>query len=173
MRPSAVARLLSDCFNRQIFCAGFVHCDPHPANVLVRPMPRASMPDMPANLVAWAHRLVALLWLSASSVDANSRQHEAHSPQLVSSFDVWCACAWLAGPLLQVGGQVRRGAEAFTRRRRCCWTTVCIEVLTRLSRATTASSGAHSSWDKSTPSADSASCWAQATCASLYLSLSL
>eukprot|EP00802_Teleaulax_amphioxeia_P009485 Tamp_09502.p1 GENE.Tamp_09502~~Tamp_09502.p1 ORF type:complete len:492 (-),score=58.02 Tamp_09502:375-1850(-) len=40
--PAAVARLISDCFNRQIYTAGFVHCDPHPANVLVRPLPASS-----------------------------------------------------------------------------------------------------------------------------------
>ncbi|CAM9216254.1 unnamed protein product, partial [Heterosigma akashiwo] len=35
----AVAALVSRAFNHQIFRHGFVHCDPHPANVLIRPMP--------------------------------------------------------------------------------------------------------------------------------------
>jgi len=32
-----VAELISTAFNEQIFKHGFVHCDPHPANVLIRP----------------------------------------------------------------------------------------------------------------------------------------
>jgi aarF domain-containing kinase len=40
--PGDVAHLISYCFNRQIYSAGFVHCDPHPANVLVRPLPSSS-----------------------------------------------------------------------------------------------------------------------------------
>jgi aarF domain-containing kinase len=40
--PGDVAHLISHCFNRQIYSAGFVHCDPHPANVLVRPLPSSS-----------------------------------------------------------------------------------------------------------------------------------
>eukprot|EP00658_Telonema_sp_P-2_P031870 TRINITY_DN23756_c0_g1_i1.p1 TRINITY_DN23756_c0_g1~~TRINITY_DN23756_c0_g1_i1.p1 ORF type:complete len:356 (+),score=81.14 TRINITY_DN23756_c0_g1_i1:2-1069(+) len=35
----AVASLLSKCFCKQVYLDGFVHCDPHPANVLVRPHP--------------------------------------------------------------------------------------------------------------------------------------
>ena len=40
--PRAVARQLSECFCGMIFEGGFVHCDPHPGNVLVRPMPGAA-----------------------------------------------------------------------------------------------------------------------------------
>lgn len=32
-----VARLVSSVFNSQVFQSGWVHCDPHPANVLIRP----------------------------------------------------------------------------------------------------------------------------------------
>jgi len=42
LRPHAVARQLSECFCAMIFGGGFVHCDPHPGNVLVRPMPGAA-----------------------------------------------------------------------------------------------------------------------------------
>ena len=31
-----VAKLISSVFNSQVFQTGFVHCDPHPANVLLR-----------------------------------------------------------------------------------------------------------------------------------------
>ena len=34
--PRAVARLLSEVFAEMVFHHGFVHCDPHPGNVLVR-----------------------------------------------------------------------------------------------------------------------------------------
>lgn len=33
---AAVSRLLAECYADQIFRHGFVHCDPHPGNVLVR-----------------------------------------------------------------------------------------------------------------------------------------
>jgi predicted unusual protein kinase regulating ubiquinone biosynthesis (AarF/ABC1/UbiB family) len=31
-----IARLVSSVFNAQMFISGWVHCDPHPANVLLR-----------------------------------------------------------------------------------------------------------------------------------------
>ena len=37
--PAEVAELVGETFNEQIFQHGFVHCDPHPGNVLVRPRP--------------------------------------------------------------------------------------------------------------------------------------
>jgi aarF domain-containing kinase len=39
LSTQAVAELLAETFNRQMYQAGFVHCDPHPANVLVRALP--------------------------------------------------------------------------------------------------------------------------------------
>ena len=39
LSPASVTRLLSEAFCSLIFEGGFVHCDPHPGNVLVRPMP--------------------------------------------------------------------------------------------------------------------------------------
>eukprot|EP00761_Pharyngomonas_kirbyi_P014782 gb/GECH01014812.1/.p1 GENE.gb/GECH01014812.1/~~gb/GECH01014812.1/.p1 ORF type:complete len:751 (+),score=125.83 gb/GECH01014812.1/:1-2253(+) len=39
MDPAAVSDAISDVFARQLFVSGFVHSDPHPGNILVRPMP--------------------------------------------------------------------------------------------------------------------------------------
>ncbi|KAL6581216.1 hypothetical protein OROMI_007139 [Orobanche minor] len=42
IQPSDVSKLLSQAFAEMMFKHGFVHCDPHAANVLVRPLPSAS-----------------------------------------------------------------------------------------------------------------------------------
>ena len=34
--PSDISKLVSSVFNSQVFLSGWVHCDPHPANVLLR-----------------------------------------------------------------------------------------------------------------------------------------
>ena len=39
MDSDEISRLILSVFNRQVFESGFVHCDPHPANVLVREHP--------------------------------------------------------------------------------------------------------------------------------------
>ncbi|XVE99750.1 hypothetical protein REPUB_Repub03eG0227800 [Reevesia pubescens] len=39
IQPSEVARLVSQTFAEMMFKHGFVHCDPHAANLLVRPLP--------------------------------------------------------------------------------------------------------------------------------------
>ncbi|OMO76004.1 hypothetical protein COLO4_25712 [Corchorus olitorius] len=39
MQPNEVARLVSQTFAEMMFKHGFVHCDPHAANLLVRPTP--------------------------------------------------------------------------------------------------------------------------------------
>ncbi|KAA3478265.1 ABC1 domain-containing protein [Gossypium australe] len=39
IQPSDVARLVSQTFAEMMFKHGFVHCDPHAANLLVRPLP--------------------------------------------------------------------------------------------------------------------------------------
>lgn len=46
LRPAAVAQLLSLAFCEQTYRHGFVHCDPHEANVLVRAHPRAGRPQL-------------------------------------------------------------------------------------------------------------------------------
>ncbi|KAI3470875.1 hypothetical protein Pfo_027538 [Paulownia fortunei] len=42
IQPSDVSKLLSRAFAEMMFKHGFVHCDPHAANVLVRPLPSGS-----------------------------------------------------------------------------------------------------------------------------------
>ncbi|KAL8051323.1 hypothetical protein ABFS82_06G138100 [Erythranthe guttata] len=42
VQPSDVSKLLSQAFAEMMFKHGFVHCDPHAANVLIRPMPSGS-----------------------------------------------------------------------------------------------------------------------------------
>jgi aarF domain-containing kinase len=37
LKKSDIARLIASVFNSQVFLSGFVHVDPHPANVLIRP----------------------------------------------------------------------------------------------------------------------------------------
>lgn len=37
--PARVAAIVNRVFNEQIFVHGFVHCDPHPGNLFVRPRP--------------------------------------------------------------------------------------------------------------------------------------
>uniref|UniRef100_A0A2N9GL70 ABC1 atypical kinase-like domain-containing protein n=1 Tax=Fagus sylvatica TaxID=28930 RepID=A0A2N9GL70_FAGSY len=39
IQPNEVAKLVSQAFAEMIFKHGFVHCDPHEANLLVRPLP--------------------------------------------------------------------------------------------------------------------------------------
>jgi aarF domain-containing kinase len=41
LAPAAVATLLGTAFCRMIFHEGFVHCDPHAGNLLVRRIPAA------------------------------------------------------------------------------------------------------------------------------------
>ena len=36
LRPQAIAQLVSQTFNEMIFMHGYVHCDPHAANLFVR-----------------------------------------------------------------------------------------------------------------------------------------
>eukprot|EP00299_Pterocystis_sp_00344_P019865 c9821_g1_i1.p1 GENE.c9821_g1_i1~~c9821_g1_i1.p1 ORF type:complete len:549 (-),score=99.49 c9821_g1_i1:133-1779(-) len=37
--PKQVATLFTDAFSHMIFCTGFVHCDPHPGNIMIRRHP--------------------------------------------------------------------------------------------------------------------------------------
>jgi len=39
LKRCEVSKLIASVFNAQVFLSGFVHCDPHPANVLLRPHP--------------------------------------------------------------------------------------------------------------------------------------
>lgn len=42
IQPADVAKLVSQAFAEMMFKHGFVHCDPHAANVLIRPLPSGS-----------------------------------------------------------------------------------------------------------------------------------
>ncbi|CAM9777957.1 unnamed protein product, partial [Hapterophycus canaliculatus] len=41
MDPAGVARTVTRAFGDMIYCHGFLHCDPHPGNLMVRPLPCA------------------------------------------------------------------------------------------------------------------------------------
>lgn len=45
LSKAGVAALIGDVFCEKIFVHGFVHGDPHPGNLLVRPMPAATVPS--------------------------------------------------------------------------------------------------------------------------------
>lgn len=42
--PGQVSALITSVFSEMIFMHGFVHCDPHPGNLLIRPRPALSSP---------------------------------------------------------------------------------------------------------------------------------
>lgn len=46
LKKSDVARLVSSVFNSQVFHSGFVHCDPHPGNCLIRRSKTTGKPEM-------------------------------------------------------------------------------------------------------------------------------
>ena len=53
-----VARLLAEVFSEQMFCTGFLHCDPHPGNLLVRKSTAATATGGPGiELVLLDHGL--------------------------------------------------------------------------------------------------------------------
>lgn len=82
-----VTHLLGRAFNAQIFDGGFVHCDPHPGNVLVRARPeRPSQPqlvlldhglyrELPSAFV----QLYAQLWLAVLTADADGIRRVSHA----------------------------------------------------------------------------------------------
>ena len=50
IRPKDVAVLLLDVFAEMTYVHGFVHADPHPGNILVRPAPDQGRPRAQANV---------------------------------------------------------------------------------------------------------------------------
>lgn len=86
IRPNEVARLVSEAFADMMFKHGFVHCDPHAANLLVRPMPsgeRSFLGKRKPQLVLLDHGLYkeldfhtranyAALWKGLIFSDANA-----------------------------------------------------------------------------------------------------
>ncbi|CAN0316469.1 unnamed protein product, partial [Phaeothamnion confervicola] len=72
--PVAVARTVAAAFGDMIFLHGFVHCDPHPGNLMVRPRVRAAAE---ANAKGWFSWLRRLLLGSGRDI---ARVSEARSP---------------------------------------------------------------------------------------------
>jgi len=78
IQPETVSSLLSHVFSQQMFVNGFVHCDPHPGNVMIQRDPRTSRPRLilldhglykqisPEMRTSYAH-----LWGSIIMGDAN------------------------------------------------------------------------------------------------------
>ncbi len=50
IRPKDVAVLLLDVFAEMTYVHGFVHADPHPGNILVRPAPHQGRPHQQMNI---------------------------------------------------------------------------------------------------------------------------
>jgi aarF domain-containing kinase len=50
IRPKDVAVLLLDVFAEMTYVHGFVHADPHPGNILVRPAPHQGRPRAQMNI---------------------------------------------------------------------------------------------------------------------------
>ena len=87
LRVADVSHLLCRTFNAQIFDGGFVHCDPHPGNVLVRPRPdRPTQPqlvlldhglyrELPREFV----NMYADLWYHVLAGDADGIRRVSHA----------------------------------------------------------------------------------------------
>ena len=84
LRPHAVARQLSECFCAMIFGGGFVHCDPHPGNVLVRPMPGAAAASS-SKVCDRGYRLESASTSHRILTKTDSRYHPPHRPSLECS----------------------------------------------------------------------------------------
>ncbi|KAJ8764173.1 hypothetical protein K2173_005093 [Erythroxylum novogranatense] len=86
IRPNEVAKLVSQAFAEMMFKHGFVHCDPHAANMLIRPLPsskRSIMGKRKPQLILLDHGLYkeldfatrfnyASLWKGLVFADANA-----------------------------------------------------------------------------------------------------
>ncbi|XP_021904261.1 putative ABC1 protein At2g40090 [Carica papaya] len=86
IRPNEVAKLVSQAFAEMMFKHGFVHCDPHAANLLVRPLPsskRSILGMRKPQLILLDHGLYkeldfttrfnyAALWKGLIFADANA-----------------------------------------------------------------------------------------------------
>eukprot|EP00850_Spirogloea_muscicola_P005059 SM000022S07273 [mRNA] locus=s22:906467:908354:+ [translate_table: standard] len=57
LRPADVAKLVSTAFGEMIFIHGFVHCDPHAANMLIRAHPSSTGKQRQPQLVLLDHGL--------------------------------------------------------------------------------------------------------------------
>lgn len=97
LKPADVAKLVSQTFAEMIFHHGFVHCDPHAANLLVRPMPQGGGRPKP-QLVLLDHGLYrtvspylrfhyASLWKAL--VFADVKQVKEHSVAMGAGEDLY------------------------------------------------------------------------------------
>ncbi|GMJ14466.1 ABC2 homolog 9 [Hibiscus trionum] len=101
MQPSEVSRLVSQTFAEMMFKHGFVHCDPHAANLLVRPLPsgkRSIFGRKKPQLILLDHGLYkeldfstrfsyASLWRALVFSDANGIKE--HSVKLGAGEDLY------------------------------------------------------------------------------------
>ncbi|MBA0662844.1 hypothetical protein Goklo_006913 [Gossypium klotzschianum] len=101
IQPSDVARLVSQTFAEMMFKHGFVHCDPHAANLLVRPLPsgkRRIFSKKKPQLILLDHGLYkeldfstrfsyASLWRALVFSDANGIKE--HSVKLGAGEDLY------------------------------------------------------------------------------------
>lgn len=101
IQPSDVARLVSQTFAEMMFKHGFVHCDPHAANLLVRPLPsgkRRTFGKKKPQLILLDHGLYkeldfstrfsyASLWRALVFSDANGIKE--HSVKLGAGEDLY------------------------------------------------------------------------------------
>ncbi|KAF8009901.1 hypothetical protein BT93_J0776 [Corymbia citriodora subsp. variegata] len=106
IQPSEVSKLVSQTFAEMMFKHGFVHCDPHAANLLVRPMPsRSVFGNKKPQLVLLDHGLYkeldvstrtnyAALWKALVFADAKAIKE--NSVKLGAGEDL---CALFAGIL--------------------------------------------------------------------------
>ncbi|VDD82524.1 unnamed protein product [Mesocestoides corti] len=63
---ASIDKILVEAFGRQIFCTGFVHADPHPGNLFVRPRPfRSSHPSL---LSLFFRFLVGSFWATPAQL---------------------------------------------------------------------------------------------------------
>lgn len=83
MAPRAVARLLVSAFAEQIFGHGFVHCDPHPGNVLVRAMPTEEAFEQDVEERGWLRATAGRWWRRWASWASPGGAEVVRQPQLV------------------------------------------------------------------------------------------
>lgn len=92
-----VAKLISSVFASQVFHSGFVHCDPHPANVLLRPSeqgkPQIVLVDhgLYRELDRSFVRDYASLWRSLMVADLNGIRDSCHSLGVDNAYALFAA----------------------------------------------------------------------------------
>ena len=92
-----VAKLISSVFSSQVFLSAFVHCDPHPANVLLR-----RKPDGKPEMVLVDHglyrglndgfrRRYSVLWKSLMLADLDGIRNACHSLGIDEAYTLFAA----------------------------------------------------------------------------------